>query len=83
LAETDPELIAIFDNFAFDEVRYYGELDTRTRLMVNWASLIATQSMGEYRVMRGDARNAGVTPIEVKEIIRKRAASSIISLRVA
>ena len=33
LAETDPELIEVFDNFAFDEVLQYGNLDTRTRLM--------------------------------------------------
>lgn len=27
---TDPELIEIFDNFAFDEVIRYGKLDTKT-----------------------------------------------------
>ncbi len=26
LAETDPELIEVFDNFAFDEVLLYGNL---------------------------------------------------------
>ncbi len=34
LKVTDPELIEVFDNFAFDEVLSYGNLDTRTRLMV-------------------------------------------------
>ena len=34
LKVTDPELIEIFDNFAFDEVISYGNLDTKTRLMV-------------------------------------------------
>ena len=34
LTVTDPELIEVFDNFAFDEVLGYGNLDTRTRLMV-------------------------------------------------
>ncbi len=36
LLETDPELIEVFDNFAFDEVLAYGNLDTKTRLMVIW-----------------------------------------------
>ena len=69
LMETDPELIEVFDNFAFDEVLSYGNLDTRTRLMVILASMIASQAVGEYKVMLGGALNVGVTPIEVKEIV--------------
>lgn len=69
LKVTDPELIEIFDNFAFDEVLQVGNLDTRTRLMVSLASMIASQALGEYRVMLGGALNVGVTPVEVKEIV--------------
>lgn len=69
LAITDPELVEVFDNFAFDEVLEYGNLDTRTRMMVILASMIASQAMGEYRVMMVGALNVGVTPIEVKEIV--------------
>lgn len=69
LKATDPELIEVFDNFAFDEVLGYGNLDTRTRLMVILGSMIASQALGEYRVMLGGALNVGVTPIEVKEIV--------------
>jgi 4-carboxymuconolactone decarboxylase len=69
LAVTDPELIEYFDNFAFDEVLRYGSLDTRTRLMVQLASMIACQALGEYRVMLGAALTVGVTPIEVREIV--------------
>ena len=69
LAQTDPELIEYFDNVAFDEVLQHGELDTRTRLMVQLASLIASQAVGEYRVMLGAALTVGVTPVEVKEIV--------------
>jgi len=43
---TDPELTEYFDNFAFDEVLRYGSLNTRTRLMVQLASLIACPSVG-------------------------------------
>jgi 4-carboxymuconolactone decarboxylase len=41
LMKTDPGLIEVFDNFAFDEVLMYGNLGTRTRLMVILASMIA------------------------------------------
>ena len=50
-AVTDPELIEIFDNFAFDEVLDHGSLDARTRLIVQFASIIASQVLREYRVM--------------------------------
>jgi 4-carboxymuconolactone decarboxylase len=70
LIVTDPELIEVFDNFAFDEVLAYGNLDTKTRLMVILASLIASQAWGEYRVMLGGALNVGVTPVEIKENVK-------------
>ncbi len=69
LAVTDPELIEVFDNFAFDEVLSYGNLETRTRLIVILAAMIASQTLSEYKVMLGGALNIGVTPIEVKEIV--------------
>lgn len=39
LKVTDPELIEIFDNFAFDEVLAESKLDTKTRVMTILASL--------------------------------------------
>jgi len=69
LKVTDPELIEVFDNFAFDEVLSYGNLDAKTRFMVILASLIAQQTLSEYRVMLGGALNIGVTPIEAKEVV--------------
>jgi 4-carboxymuconolactone decarboxylase len=66
---TDPELIEVFDNFAFDEVLQYGNLDTRTRLMVQLAAIIASHAVNEYRAMLGAALTIGVTPVEVKEIV--------------
>jgi len=68
LAVTDPELIEIFDNFAFDVLRH-GNLDSRTRLMVQLAAMIASQAVREYRVMLGAALTVGVTPVEIKEIV--------------
>src|SRR3982751_3904555 len=69
LAVTDPELIEVFDNFAFDEVLRESRLDTRTRLMIQFASLIACQALREYRVMLGAALAVGITPVEIKEIV--------------
>jgi 4-carboxymuconolactone decarboxylase len=69
LKATDPELIEVFDNFAFDEVLSYGNLDDRTRLMTVLATLIASQCLSEFKVMVGGALNLGVTPIEIKEIV--------------
>ncbi|MGA2479775.1 MAG: carboxymuconolactone decarboxylase family protein [Spirochaetia bacterium] len=69
LKVTDPELIEVFDNFAFDEVLSYGNLDDKTRLMVILAALIASQTLSEFKVMLGGALNIGLTPVEAKEIV--------------
>ena len=69
LKVTDPELIEIFDNFAFDEVIRYGNLDTKTRVMMILGSTIASQALSEYKILLGAALNVGVTPVEVKEIL--------------
>lgn len=66
---TDPELIEIFDNFAFGEVPGQGGIDTRTRMMCILASCIASQAQTQYRTMLGGALNAGVTPVEAKEVL--------------
>jgi 4-carboxymuconolactone decarboxylase len=67
--ETDPELIGVFENFAFDEVLRHGDLDVKTRVMVILASTLGSQALGEYKVMLGAALNVGVTPVEAKEIL--------------
>ncbi len=69
LAVTDPDLIETFDNFAFDEVLAESALDAKIRLMVQLAAIIASQALGEYRVMLGAALAVGVTPVEIKEIV--------------
>ena len=69
LKVTDPELIEVFDNFAFYEVLEYGNLDAKTRVMMILGSTIASQALSEYKVMVGAALNVGVTPVEVKEIL--------------
>lgn len=67
--QTDPELIEVFDNFAFDEVMQYGNLDRKTRIMVTMASSIAQHTVHEYKMMLRAALANGVTPVEIKEIL--------------
>lgn len=69
LAETDPELSEIFDNFALDQVLEDVDLPVRLRLIVQLAALIAADSMSQYRTMLEAAFAADVTPGEVKEVL--------------
>lgn len=67
--QTDPELIEIFGNFAFDEVMQYGDLDRKTRILVTMASTIAQHAVTEYRMMLRAAWANGITPVEIKEVL--------------
>jgi 4-carboxymuconolactone decarboxylase len=67
--QTDPELIELFDNWAFDEVITHSKLDTRTRVMMILASNIACQAQTEYSMFLNAALQVGVTPVEIKEIL--------------
>ncbi len=69
LRATDPELVEIFDNWAFDDVIQDAPLDVRLRLMVQLAALIASHAVAEYRVLLSAASQVGVTPAEIKEIV--------------
>jgi 4-carboxymuconolactone decarboxylase len=75
LAQTDPEFIEYFDNFAFDEIladaaALDDTLDLRRRLLVQLASILACGGLAEFRVMAAAAvTNGGVSPVELKEIV--------------
>jgi 4-carboxymuconolactone decarboxylase len=75
LAHSDPELIDYFDNFAFDEVLRDAAaldegIDTHTRVLVQLAGILAAGGLAEFRVMAAAAlANAGVTPVELKELV--------------
>jgi 4-carboxymuconolactone decarboxylase len=69
LRATDPELIELFDNWAFDKVIALSKLDNKTRVMMILASLIGSQAVSEYKIMMGAALNVGVTPVQIKEIV--------------
>lgn len=69
LAETDPEFVERFSNFAFDEVVNSGELDGKTRFLAILATLLGCQGIDGFRVMLPAAINFGVTPAEAKEVV--------------
>jgi len=68
-AQTDPELIQIFDNWAFDEVIAQSKTDTKTRVMMIMGSCIAQGALTEYKMFVNASLNVGVTPVEIKEIL--------------
>jgi 4-carboxymuconolactone decarboxylase len=53
----------------FGEVLEYGNLDMRTRLIVQLASMIACQALAEFRAILGAVSTAGMAPVRVKEIV--------------
>src|ERR1700712_5413103 len=75
LASTDPEFITYFDNFAFDEVLADAAdldegIDLHTRLLVQLAAVLAAGGLAEFKVLaNAGLANAGVTPIELKELV--------------
>lgn len=66
---TDPEFVELFDNWAFDEVISYGNLDTKTRAMMILGSTIACHALTEDKMFVNAALNVGITPVEIKEIL--------------
>lgn len=69
LAQKDPELYEIVNNFMFDEVVNNDDLDDRTRLMCTLATLLGCQGLDLFTEYVPAALKAGVGPVEVKEIV--------------
>ena len=67
--ETDPDLIEVFDNFAFDEVINHDKMDVKTRTLLIMASTIGSQSLSEYKMFVDACLNVGITPVEIKEVV--------------
>ena len=67
--QTDPELIEVFDNFAFDEILSHDNMKTKTRVLMIMASTIGSNALTEFKMMVNAALNVGATPVEVKEIV--------------
>ena len=71
LAQTDPEFIERFDNFAFDEVinEPHVQVDDRTRFISLLAVLMGCQGVDDFRLLVPAALRMGVTAVEIKEIV--------------
>src|SRR3984885_9962014 len=75
LAQSDPELVEYFGNFAFGEVhadaaRLDETLDLHTRLMVQLAAIVAPGGLAEFRVVAAAVlADGGVSPVELREIV--------------
>ena len=69
LTDTDPELTALWNNFANKDVLHQGQLDSKTRYLVLLAAHIAVQARGEFPLLLQEALNNGVSPIEAKEVV--------------
>ncbi len=71
LQQTDPEYFERIANFAFDEVpnEAAAALDERTRFMAILAVLTGVQGIDLFREMVPAALSAGVTPVEIREIV--------------
>ena len=61
---TDPDLIEVFDNFAFDEVISHDTLEVKTRVLMIMASTIGSQSLTEYRMFVNAALNVVLHPLK-------------------
>ena len=79
LAQTDPEFIERFQNFAFDQVISDGApdgepLDECTRFMAILALLLGCQGIDEFRALLPAALNMGLEPVAVKEVVYQASA---------
>lgn len=75
LAQTDPELVEYFDNFAFgetlaDAAALDSSLDVRTRRLVRLGATLAAGGLAEFRSLATAAIERGdVSPVELKEVV--------------
>ena len=71
LETTDPDFSKLFSRFAGDEVIHEPgkTLDERTRYMAVLAAVLGCQGRELFREILPQALDAGVTPVEVKEIV--------------
>ena len=71
MAQTDPEFIERFANFAFDETINdpAAKLDDRPRLLSLLAVLLGCQGLEEFRVMLPAALRQGLDPVAAREVV--------------
>ena len=85
LAQTDPELIEYFDNFAFDEVaadaaRLDDTLDLHTRLMVQLAAVLSPGGLAALRVMADASTTSAIIGPRTMERLESQLPSAQVTL---
>jgi len=66
---TDPDLIEVFDNFAFDELWNHSYMPVKEKALILLASAIGSNAQVEFKMFLNAALNVGATPVEAKEIL--------------
>ncbi len=69
LLDTDPEFAEFFDNFALDMVPGQDDLDDATRFIAILAALLGCQGVDEFALQVPAALKAGVSAVEIREIV--------------
>lgn len=67
--DSDPDLIEVFDNFAFDEIIDNSKIDVKLRTLIIISSTIGSQSLTEFKMFVNAALNIEISTIEIKEIV--------------
>lgn len=69
-AQSDPEFLEIYANFAFDEVfAESGKLDLPTRLKLILGACVGVGGISEFKNIAAAALKNGVSAVEIKEIV--------------
>ena len=76
IRKTDAAFMKIFDNFLQNDVKNeeHAMLDDKTRMIAVLAVLIGCQGREAFGEEVRNALKAGVTPVEIKEIVYQSAA---------
>ena len=82
LSETDPKFIELFSRFAYDEVVHEPEanddaLDETDRCLAVIAAILGAQGMDAFDMMLPVVDQAGVTSIQLKEVIYQATAFAV------
>ncbi len=68
-SKTDPEFNELWRNFAQNEVKNHGSLDSKTAYLTILAAHVANQSVNEYKLILSEALDNGVSPTEAREAL--------------
>ncbi len=69
LAETDPDIQEMLNNFIFGDVFHQGELTDKSRELITIVILVTNQTLNQLQAHVFAALNIGVSPVEIREAI--------------